>query len=596
MQRQISIRILLLLCLTIVFPLSAISQKAPEGAVKIEGAVTEKRAAPENDTGKEKKSLVRAEKYMIVTANKHATEAGNNMLKQGGSAVDAMIAAQLVLSLVEPQSSGIGGGAFLLHWDKKKKELLTYDGRETAPASAKPDHFLDQNKKPLEFHTAIKKGLGVGVPGIIRLLETSHKAHGKLPWATLFAPAIKLAENGFEVSPRLHKLLTFVPPRLFGKEARSYFYDEQGKPRPVGYILKNPQYAETLKVLAKDGASAFYKGPIAEALVKKVAEISDNKNGMTLNDLSSYVVKKRDPVCVTYRKRKVCGMGPPSSGALTIGQVLKLIEPYNLRTGPTDHQVLHYIAEAQKLAYADRAKYMADSDFIPVPKGLLDKKYLDERRKLIIKNKTMKVANAGKPPLLKQGFFGKDATKEMPGTSHLSIVDAEGNAVSMTTSIETAFGSKYMVGGFLLNNQLTDFSFKPADANGVAIANRIEGGKRPRSSMSPTIVFDRNDNLILVVGSPGGSRIILYVLKTIIAMVDWGLDQQAAVALANFGSRNGPFELEAPGKGMTKVFLKAFGHKVYITDMNSGLHVILKSKNMLYSGIDPRREGTAMGE
>ncbi len=564
--------------------------------MKVEGAITEKRAAPEKNTGKEKKQLVRAKKYMIVTANKHATEAGNEMLKQGGSAVDAMIAAQLVLSLVEPQSSGIGGGAFLLHWDEKKKELLTYDGRETAPASVKASHFLDKNKKPLSFHTAIKKGLGIGVPGVIKLLEKSHKAHGKLPWNKLFDPAIKLAENGFEISPRLHKLLNYIPTKLFGDTARSYFYDENGKARAVGSVLKNPEYAETLKSIAKNGSAAFYKGEFAEKLVARISEISDSKNGMTLKDLDGYQVVKRDPVCVTYRKRKVCGMGPPSSGALTIGQVLKLIEPYNLRAGPKDHQVLHYIAEAQKLAYADRAKYMADTDFIPVPVSLLDKKYIDERRKLIIKNKTMNKAKAGTPPLQKHGMFGQDATKEMPGTSHLSIVDADGNAVSMTTSVETAFGSKYMIGGFLLNNQLTDFSFKPTDKNGVAIANRIEGGKRPRSSMSPTIVFDSNGELILVLGSPGGSRIILYVLKTIIAMVDWGLDQQAAVELANFGSRNGPFELESPGKGLTKVFLKAFGHKIKITDMNSGLHVILKSKGMLFSGIDPRREGTASGE
>lgn len=570
------------------------AQDKPNTPAK-EAETKEQQAAPEKDTGKSKAKLVRAEKYMIVTANPHATKAGNEILKAGGSAVDAMIAAQLVLNLTEPQSSGIGGGAFLVHWSQKDKKLQTYDGRETAPASVKSSHFLDESGKPLGFAEAIGKGLGIGVPGIVRLMEHTHKKHGKLEWKKLFEPAIELSEKGFAVSPRLNKLLSKAKPERFGPKARTYFYDEAGKARPEGYILKNPEFAASLKLIAENGAKAFYEGTIAKSLVETVKDFSKGKNGMSEKDLSSYVVKEREPVCVKYRKHKVCGMGPPSSGAHTIGMVLKLIEPYNLKAGASSHQVLHLIAEAEKLAYADRGQYMADTDFVPLPSALLDKKYLEKRRKLINRTKTMAKASPGQPEV-KKGLYGRDATVERPGTSHLSIIDAEGNAVSMTSSIETGFGTGVMVGGFLLNNQLTDFSFKPTDAKGVVIANRIEAGKRPRSSMSPTIVFNNEGEVVLIVGSPGGSRIILYVLKTIIAMVDWGMDQQAAVELANFGSRNGPFEMESPGNSMTRLFLQSFGHKVRLVPMTSGLHVILKSGGILYSGVDPRREGMALGE
>ncbi len=565
------------------------------GSPTKETEAQEKRATPEKDTGKSKSELVRAKKYMIVTANAHATRAGNQMLAAGGSAVDAMIAAQLVLNLVEPQSSGIGGGAFLVHWDQDNKKLLTYDGRETAPASVKSDHFLDKDGKPLGFAKAIGTGLAIGIPGLVKLLEHTHKKHGKLPWKQLFEPAITLSEKGFPVSPRLNKLLSSEKAETFGQKARSYFYDEAGQARPVGFILKNPEFAATLKLIANDGAKVFYQGEISKSLVQTVDVFSKGKNGMALTDLSSYEVKERAPVCVKYRKHKVCGMGPPSSGAHTIGMVLKLIEPYNLRPGVGSHQVLHLIAEAQKLAYADRNRYMADTDFVPMPSDLLNKNYLEKRRKLIKLNKATAKAMAGQPEK-KQGMYGRDATVELPGTSHISIIDAKGNAVSLTTTIESGFGSRIMAGGFLLNNELTDFSFKPADDSGVLIANRIEGGKRPRSSMSPTIVFDEKGEVVLVVGSPGGSRIILYVLKTIIAMIDWGMDQQAAVELANFGSRNGPFEMESPGNTMTKLFLQSFGHVVKVVPMTSGLHVILKSDGIMYSGVDPRREGMALGE
>ena len=558
-------------------------------------AINKKRAEPEAATGTEKKKIIKANKFLIVTANPHATKAGYEMLSKGGTAVDAMIAAQLVLNLTEPQSSGIGGGAFLLHWDQKNKELLTYDGRETAPSSVKPNHFIDDQGNPLKFHDAIKQGLAIGIPGLVKLLEDTHKAHGKLPWQDLFKPAIQLSKAGFQVSTRLNMLLEKVGAEKFSGEAKTFFFDADNKPHPVGHILKNPAFSETLEQIAVQGSKGFYQGKISNDIIQLAAKLSNNKHTIKQSDFDNYKVKKRPAVCTIYRSHKICGMGLPSSGGLTVAQVLKLIETYNLKAGAKDHQTLHYIAEAQKLAYADRARYMADPDFVSAPKGLLNEKYIAKRRKLIQKSKAVKKAKPGIPELKKQGLFGIDASKESSGTSHISIIDQYGNAVSLTTTIETGFGSKVMVGGFLLNNQLTDFSFKPIDKNGMPIANRIQAGKRPRSSMAPTIVFDKDGDIELVLGSPGGSRIILYVLKTLIAMIDWNMDQQAAVELANFGSRNGPFELEAPGDNMTQLFLKTFGHKVRITPMTSGLHVILKTKEGLYSGVDPRREGSSLG-
>jgi len=561
-----------------------------------QSALPPSRAQPEAATGWQAKLPVRAKRQMVVAAHPLAATAARKMLRNGGGAVDAAIAAQLVLNLVEPQSSGLGGGGFLVHWDKETKTLATYDGREVAPNAAKPDRFL-LNGRRMNFYSAMKSAASVGVPGLARMLELAHAKHGRLPWRDLFQPAIELAEEGFPVGKRLNKLLRVSRGSAFSPEARAYFFDEFGIPWPVGHVLKNPALAKTLRTLAKVGADVFYSGPIAAAIISAVNGAPGSPGDMTYWDFDDYRAKIRKPVCAPYRAYKICGMGPPSSGALTIAYVLHLLEPFDLGAKPLNADALHLITEAQKLAYADRGRYMADADFVPVPKGLLDKSYLDARRKLINANSPMRRAEPGKPPGVRNGAFGQDGTIEKSGTTHISIVDASGNALSMTTTIEGAFGSGLMAGGFLLNNELTDFSFSPADAKGRRVANRVEGGKRPRSSMSPTIVFDESGKLKMVLGSPGGSRIILYVLKALIAHLDWGLGAQDAANLPTFGSRNGPFEIEegpwAPGHARK---MKERGHRVSISPMTSGLHLIIARKKYLEGGADPRREGVALGD
>lgn len=554
-------------------------------------------AEPEASTGRAEKKLVRAKSYMAIAANPFASKAAAETLARGGSAVDAAIAAQMVLTLVEPQSSGIGGGAFILHWDAKAKALKTYDGREMAPASARPDRFLNEKDQPISFGTAVHSGLSVGVPGLVRLLEYAHRRHGKLPWRDLFQPAIGLAQGGFPVSPRLHRLLLTRILSKFGPAARAYFYDTAGLPRRVGHILKNPALAATFRQIADKGAHVFYEGEIARDIVGRLAKAPLSSGGMTIADLANYSVKERPPVCVSYRAYQICGMGPPSSGGFAVAQTLKLLEPFNLGTKPLNPDALHLIAEAQKLAYTDRNRYMADSDFVTVPSGLLDDVYLAERRKLIDPAKAAPRQEPGTPPHAKKTEFGRDATIESKGTSHISIVDAAGNALSMTTTIESGFGARMMVGGFLLNNELTDFSFMPADKKGRLIANRVQPGKRPRSSMSPTIVFDANNEPVMVLGSPGGSRIILYVIKSLVGLIDWKLDAESTAALANFGSRNGPFEAE-PGalNESRRQSLTAKGHKFRISPMTSGTHIIVTTPDGLTGGADPRREGLAVGE
>jgi gamma-glutamyltranspeptidase/glutathione hydrolase len=539
---------------------------------------------------------VQAKTQMAVAAHPLAAHAARDTLRQGGSAVDAAIAAQLVLNLVEPQSSGLGGGGFLVHWDANAKKLATYDGRETAPKAAKPDRFIQHGRR-MDFYSAMKSARSVGVPGLIRMLEMAHAKHGRLPWADLFKPAIKLAETGFPVGKRLHKLLRGARGSAFSQLARAYFFDEFDDPWPVGHMLKNPALAMTLRTLASQGADAFYRGPIAEAVVTAINAGRESLNDMTLGDFAAYRAKERPPVCAPYRAYNICGMGPPSSGALTIAYVLRLLEPFDLGREPLNPDALHLISEAQKLAYADRRRYMADADFVPVPKGLLEKSYLTARRKLIDATTTMRRAEPGNPPGVRRGAFGQDGTFENSGTTHISIIDRDGNAVSMTTTIESAFGSGLMAGGFLLNNELTDFSFSPTDAQGRPVANRVEGGKRPRSSMSPTIVFDKQGNVRMVLGSPGGSRIILYVLKTLIAHLDWGLGAQDAVSLPTFGSRNGPFEIEAGPWSVGPVrAMRARGHSVRVSPMTSGLALIIAGEANLEGGADPRREGVALGD
>jgi gamma-glutamyltranspeptidase/glutathione hydrolase len=428
-----------------------------------------------------------------------------------------------------------------------------------------------------------------------------HRAHGKLPWARLFEPAIKLAEEGFNVSRRLNFLLRWFGVEVFDPAARRYFFDEDSSARPKGYLLKNPEYAATLKAIAAGGADTFYQGPIAEAIVAAVKGAHNIPGDLALSDLASYTVKERAPLCVTYDARRVCSMGPPSSGGVAVAQTMKLLEPFDLGRGPDaamGAEAMHLITEAEKLAYADRDRYLADPDFVPVPvAGLLDPAYLDGRRALIGHDQVMAPPPAGEPPGLEKRAFGDDATLESVGTSHLSVIDDEGNAVSFTTTIEGAFGSGVWAAGFLLNNQLTDFSMRAIDAAGASVANRVEADKRPRSTMAPTIVFDDKGEVFAVLGSPGGSRIILYVVKALVALLDWDLDAQAATALTNFGSMGKDAEIEIGWASLWHgLKLKRYGHGLSPDLMNSGLHIVVVHGGRLEGGADPRREGAALGD
>jgi gamma-glutamyltranspeptidase/glutathione hydrolase len=547
------------------------------------------------------RTAVIAKSQMVTAANPLAVDAGLDVLREGGSAADAAIAVQLVLNLVEPQSSGIGGGGFALHWNAAARKLETYDGRETAPAAAKPDRFMIGGK-PMQFAEAVSSGASVGVPGTLRLLEAMHKAHGKLPWKRLFQPAISLAESGFRVSPRLHLLLRWYGAASFSPRARAYFFDVTSSARPIGHVLKNPEFAATLRAVAEKGPDAFYRGETAQAIVDAVRDAPSHNGDITLADLAGYRVKMRDPLCFAYRDNRVCSMGPPSSGGLAVAQVLKLVEDYDLGKGSRDAMnapALHLIAEAQKLAFADRDRYVGDPDFVSVPIGLLDPGYLSGRRALINPGTVMGKVGAGTPPQLGTHVPGEDETVEQDGTTHVSIVDRAGNALSMTTTIESGFGSRLWAKGFLLNNQMTDFAFRPQDATGRTLANAIAPGKRPRSSMAPTIVFAPDGKPWAVLGSPGGSHIILYVVKALVALIDWRLDAQQAVSLMNFGSRGGQFEMEIDHRSALwhALKMKPYGHSVRADLLNSGAHVIVvRPDGKLEGGADPRREGVARGD
>lgn len=545
-------------------------------------------------------SLIKAKNYMVVAAHPTAVSAGVEMLKANGTAVDAAIATQLVLNLVEPQSSGIGGGAFLIYLDGKTKELLSYDGRETAPVESSARLFLNSEGEPMSFYEAAIGGRSVGVPGTLALLEKVHKAHGRLPWKKLFQPAIALAINGFPASNRLiNSLKGKRKKRIQTHKASADYFFPSGKTLKPGDIINNIIFAETLSKIANHGSQIFYQGEIAKDIINEVVGNKRNPGKLNLSDLKNYEVIKREPICHSYRKYKICGMGPPSSGAISIGQILGILENFNLsKLGPESIDSWHLIIEAGKLAFADRALYIADADFVPVPiKALLDKSYLSERAKLInLSSSISSPAMAGIPPQLSESSYISDASHGRPGTSHISIIDKQGNAVSMTTTIEGAFGSQIMVRGFLLNSELTDFSFIP-DIGGKLVANRVQPGKRPRSSMAPTMVFDHEGNLILIIGSPGGSRIISYVAQTLIAVLDWGLDIQTAINLGHVVNRNSNTEIELKTKAIT--FIKPLikrGHKIRQRNLNSGLHVIAIDKENLYGAADPRREGKARGE
>ncbi len=560
-------------------------------------AAAQTRAAPEIATGFAPRAPVTANRFMAVTANPHASSAAVAMLKAGGSAVDAAIAAQMVLNLVEPQSSGIGGGGFLLHWDAAAGRLDSYDGRETAPAAATPDRFL-RDGKPMKFREAVPGGLSVGVPGLLRMLEMAHQRHGQLPWADLFAPAIALARDGFAVSPRLSRLIASDPflPRFAA--SRAYFLDAAGEPLKAGVTLRNPAFAETLTRIAREGADALHTGPIAAAIVAAVRGASVNPGDITPADLAGYRAVRRDPVCIGYRAYQVCGMPPPTSGGVAVLQMLKLLEPFDIGgLDPLSADWAHLISEAGRLAFADRNLYLADPDFVRVPvEGLLDVGYLLRRAATIDVGSAIGKAQPGDPPDKAGLDWAPGQAADLPSTTHLSIVDGAGNVVSMTSSIESQFGSGLFVRGFLLNNELTDFSFRPV-RDGRTVANRVEPGKRPRSSMAPILVL-RGGSPALAIGSPGGSRIIGYVARATMAILDNGLDPQAAVSLPHVVNRNGATDLEQDTAAVRmKPGLEALGHEVRLRAMTSGLHAIaIAPDGTLTGGADPRREGAAMGE
>ncbi|MCF8468608.1 MAG: gamma-glutamyltransferase [Sneathiella sp.] len=535
--------------------------------------------------------------FMIAAANPLAAAAGRDILARGGSAVDAAIATQMVLTLVEPQSSGIGGGAFLLYFDAADHRLDTYDGRETAPAAVQETHFLHADGSKKKFYEAVVGGGSVGVPGVPAMMELAHKDHGLLPWKDLFQPAIKLAEDGFAISERLHFLLVRDKYLKTKAAAAQYFYDKDGNAKPVGTILKNPPLASTLRLIAENGAKAFYTGKIAEAIVTTVRSDNQNPGLLTFSDLANYKSVRREPVCADYRSHKVCGMGPPTSGGITLLQILKILETWDMPAiKPGSTEAIHLVAQASALAFADRGKYLGDADFIDIPvEALLSPAYLQTRANLVSASESHIPFEPGTPDE-KQGALGLDDAIELPSTSHVSIIDAKGNAVSMTTSVENVFGSRLMAGGFILNNQLTDFSFTPVTKEGP-VANRIQPNKRPRSSMTPTVIFDKDGNLQMVTGSPGGSRIIGYVLETIIGVLDWQMDMPTAIAMPHFVDRNGTLDLEeGTPLAEQKADLEAFGYKVAVRSLNSGLHGILVTTEGLEGGADPRREGVVLGK
>jgi len=580
--------------------------------------VNEQPPAPELGSGyRTDLSTRHAERHMAAAANPLAAEAGREMLRQGGSAIDAAIAMQAVLTLVEPQSSGIGGGAFIMLWDGHN--VQAYDGRETAPAGATESLFLKADGTPMAFTDAQIGGRSVGTPGVLRALEMAHKKSGHLPWAKLFEPAIRLSEQGFAISPRLHSLIAADRFIAQSPDMAAYFLNADGSPKATGTLLKNPALAAVFKRIAKEGPDALYQGPIAEEIARKV-QGHRNAGSLSQADLKGYTAKQRAPLCTDYKQWKVCGMPPPSSGGIAVAQILGTLQALETRDPrlaiakmtpvksaspagfePTPEAV-HLLAEAGRLAFADRRAVtwpMQTSTPVPVA-GLVAPGYLAQRASLI-RERSMGIAKPGHPAGI-QMAYAPDRSPLRISTSQVVAVDDQGGAVSMTTTVEAAFGSHVMVQGFLLNNQMTDFSFIPAE-NGQPVANRVQPGKRPRSAMAPTLVFDRHTGeLLATVGSPGGSQIIEYVSKSLVAMLDWKLDPQAAISLPNFGSRNGATELEvglfSPALKQT---LKDKGHALSEIEMTSGVQAIVRTRDAqgkvtLSGGADPRREGEALGD
>ena len=540
------------------------------------------------------RQVVEAEHFMVSAANPLASKAGVEILRQGGSVADAAIAAQLVLGLVEPQSSGLGGGGFALLHRAGEPAVHAYDGRETAPAAARPERFL-QDDKPMGFFDAVDSGLSVGTPGLVRMLADMHEQHGVLPWARLFEPALRLAQDGFPVSPRMHAMVSGSDGLKASRSAASYFYDEHGQPWPVGHVLKNADYAKVLKQLAQEGADAFYQGALAEDMVDAVAGHAV-PGDLSEDDLASYRAIRRDALCADVGAYRYCGMPPPSSGGVAVIQMMALLEHTPIAgLRPDSAQAVHYFSEAGRLAFADRDAYVADPAFARVPVyGLLDPDYVASRAVLIRPERSMGRAQAGVPAGLLEAP-AEDAAIEQPATTHLVVADRAGNAVSMTTSIESAFGSKIFVNGYLLNNQMTDFSLSPVDEAGQPLLNRVEAGKRPRSSMSPMLVF-KDGHPLLAIGAPGGSAIINFVAKTMVGTLLWNMDVQSAIELPNMGSRNRATEIErGTPLERTAATLKAMGHEVRELDFPSGLHGVMWTPGGLEGGADPRREGVALG-
>lgn len=544
---------------------------------------------------------VSARRHMIVAADRRAAQAGLDVLRAGGTAVDAAIAAQLVLAVVEPQSSGLGGGAVMLHLQAATGTVTAWDGRETAPAAAGPDLFLSADGRPLEFYTAGVGGRAVGVPGTIAMLEAAHRASGKLPWDRLFAAAIRLAEDGFVVSPRLAESIAADAPHLSSRAAtRALFFQHETAPLPAGALLVNRPLAETLKAVAAGGADALLRGPMAAAIAMAV-RTDANPGLLTADDLAAYAPKRREPVCGPYRGYRVCGMGPPSSGGPTVLQILGLLEHFDMAslkpsgTG-LDAEAAHLLVEAGRLAYADRALYLADTDFVAVPlRGLLSPDYLTARAQLIDPDHAIATPRAGNPSWEVPNLAPAPMQAEH-GTSHLAVVDDAGDAVALTTTVQDAFGARLLVRGFLLNNELTDFSFLPS-RDGRPVANRVEPGKRPRSAMAPTLVFDPAGRLRFVVGSVGGARIIPDVAQALVALIDWRLDPEAAAAAPHVSTLGDTADLEAgPQVARLAPALEARGQHVRTYTASSGLNLIAVTPERLLGAVDPRREGVALGD
>jgi len=539
-----------------------------------------------------------AKHHMIAAANPHAADAGLAMMRAGGSAVDAAIAAQMVLGLVEPESSGIGGGAFMLVYNPKTKRTTSFDGREMAPQSATPGMFLDASGQPRGHGDAIPGGLSVGIPGVVRMLALAHKKYGKLPWAKLFEPAIKLADDGFPVGPKLARTIRSFARGASMPDLKAHFYHADGTPLNEGEIYKNAEYAATLRKIAAQGPDGFYKGEIAQAIVDKVQHAPRQQGGMTLADLANYQAKERAPVCGEYRVYHLCSMGPPSSGGIAVLQILGMLQrfPSDALT-PGTVSGAHLFAEASRLAYADRAQYLGDPAFVDVPvRGLTDKGYVAGRAALIDPAKDMGTALPGDPPQ-KHAELAPQVSPVLHGTSHMTIVDDSGEVIAMTTSVESVFGAEIMTKGFMLNNTLTDFSFQPV-RDGKPVANAPAPGKLPLSAMSPTIVFDKDGKFLLSVGSPGGPAIIDYVAQILVGILDAKMSPKDAIAMPHEINMNGPTYLEkSPGVDTLAAQLTAMGHTVQVPQVEgSGLHGIMKVKDGYIGAADPRRDGIALGD